>query len=284
MRSMAIKTKNKFIQIVGQLGRSDGTLIRSQKPPFKQRGDQVRQFQFLGGKDFSWEALFRQLAISGPIIRFNHAARGNHLLYKSTQAAHRGVPYLGQANSAKSLGGLIFNDNRHQGFSLGSTPRFSRFFALHIRFIHLNATRQLISARSHHGTPQVVEPFPRRLVAAQIQYLLQSQSIGPIFLAGNVPHRSKPKGKRFMRSMKNGPGSNRSLSATLLAMPKAPLCLPSKPALAFRANKSIGPTHLSHIFQAGRLCSKSFFKFSQGPGKILHNLKYYIWESLESSR
>lgn len=276
MRSAAIKSKRELIQIVGQLGRSDGTLIRSQKPSFEQGGYQVRQLEFFRGKGFPLISQFSQFAISRPVVRLDHAARRNHILYKSTQAIRRGIHYLGQANSSKFLGGFVFNGNRHQCFSFGSSPLFSRLSTAYIRFIHLHAARQLIPARSHHGPSQSMEPLPGGLVTAQAQHPLQTQSIGTIFLAGNVPHGPKPKGQRFMGPMEDCPCGDRGLSATLLTMPQPSFRLPSVLALAFWTNKTIRPTKHGQVFQAGRLRSKSFFKFCQGPGIIFHDPKHYI--------
>ena len=277
MRSATIKTKGELIQVIGQLGRPNGTLVCTQKPPFKQRSNQVRQLKFLRGKDLSTKALTRQCAISQPIIRLDHASWSNHFSYKTTQAVRRGIFDCGQTNSTKTIWCFIFNGNRHQDFPFGPTSRFSRLLTPHICFVHLHEPRKLIPVRSYHGTSQTMEPFPGRLVTTQTKYSLQSQSIRSIFLAGNMPHRSKPKSQRFMSSMKNRASCNGGLSTALLAEPQTTFCLPSLLTVTGRTYESVRPAHLSKVFPAGLFGSKSFFKLSQGSWIIFHDPKYYYW-------
>ena len=58
------------------------------------------------------------------------------------------------------------------------------FLSTYIDLICLNNARKAIAPRSHHTTPQLVQPDPRSVIAAQIKDTLQTQHVRSIFLSG----------------------------------------------------------------------------------------------------
>ena len=67
-----------------------------------------------------------------------------------------------------------------------------------------------IPAGPDHGTPQLVEPTPSCLVAAQAEHLLKPQRTPSGFLAGQVPHGLKPHSQGLLRPFKkSSPPSER---------------------------------------------------------------------------
>lgn len=85
-------------------------------------------------------------------------------------------------------------------FCLPSVRSF--LFAACVSLIGLGAGQGLVfdraaaRARSHHGTTQLVQQRPSRLVASQPQNALQSHCVDAILLAGDPPRRPKPQGQR----------------------------------------------------------------------------------------
>ena len=57
---------------------------------------------------------------------------------------------------------------------------------------NLDLAGKAVAAGPHHGPPQLVQPGPGGLVAAEAEGTLQPQGAHPVLLAGHEPHRQEP--------------------------------------------------------------------------------------------
>ena len=64
--------------------------------------------------------------------------------------------------------------------------------ATHVRFIDLNRAMEPLAVWPDQGAPQLVQPGPSRLVAAQTEYTLKTKRVGTVLLARHEPYRLKP--------------------------------------------------------------------------------------------
>ena len=99
--------------------------------------------------------------------------------------------------------------------------------AANVYIIKLHNALQLIASWPHHGSAQLVEKIPRRPVAPQAQYSLQPQGACPIFLAGDLPHRLKPKAQWQVRVHEQRAGRDRSLVITRATVVQSSRCHPN---------------------------------------------------------
>jgi len=110
--------------------------------------------------------------------------RLDYVLHEPYQGPAGGVGDAAQSDPAEpSLLDSHGNCNQSLGFRL--TAGSSGMHTTDIRFIHFNVSRQSIALRAHHRSPQLVQPGPRRLVAAEAQHALQAQRAGAGLLAGD---------------------------------------------------------------------------------------------------
>ena len=73
------------------------------------------------------------------------------------------------------------------------------------------SSTQPLPPRTYHRPPQLVQPRPGRLVAAQPENALQTQRAGPVLLRGHVPDRPEPQPQRFARVLEDRAGGHRRL-------------------------------------------------------------------------
>ena len=82
-----------------------------------------------------------------------------------------------------------------------------------IGFVGLDLAGKAVAAGPRHGPPQLVQPGPGGLVAAEAEGTLQPQGAHPVLLAGNEPHRQEPCPQRLAGPFEYRAGGYRGLPA-----------------------------------------------------------------------
>jgi hypothetical protein len=98
-----------------------------------------------------------------------------------------------KTNAPNPLFPFILDCNADQCLASSSTPSFASLFASYIGFISFDGSAQQIPTRSHHCSPQFVQPLPNCVVAAQVQNPLQLKGMNAVLLTSSMPHCSNPK-------------------------------------------------------------------------------------------
>lgn len=97
---------------------------------------------------------------------------------------------MGQADAPKPLLALrrkILHRHDDELFAFRSTPTFARALPAPIGLVDLDHAGEFLAPRPDHGPPELVQPLPGRMVAAQTQHALGAQGISSVFLAGDAP-------------------------------------------------------------------------------------------------
>ena len=238
--------------------------------PRQQLGRGVRPLttQNMGGVKI---APSRQPTVSVPSVRM-HLATWSHAGFdKGPQALRGGVGNSRQTNAPDALTLYLCRDG-HQGLILAASPAWSLSQTAHVGFIDFHLPSQAIPPRTHHRAAQLMEPTPGGQVMAQTQHPLQSQSAGPVLLAGDVPDRPKPQPQGLTGVLKNGPSRDCGLMAAGGANPALVNRRPSLMSLTTWAHKSIGPAQSKKIGATGFLGGEPLLKRQKGSRIIFSHL------------
>src|SRR5436305_9406639 len=179
---------------------------------------------------------------------------------------------------------VFLRRDHYQGLALRLPAAHSLLQTAQISFVHFHPPRQSITARSYHRSPELVQPRPRRFVAAQPQHPLQPQSTGTVFLAGQPIHGPEPVHQRLARVLENRARGHRRLVTTRLALHQPRPHRPEVPACAARAAKAFRPSQPEQVVPARLLGIKPSLEFAQIPWIVLHTAPYYILGLPESSK
>src|SRR5262249_50982094 len=93
----------------------------------------------------------------------------------------------------------------------------------------------------NHRSPQLVQPRPSCLIAAQAKHSLQTQSASPVLLARHPPHRAEPLHHRLLGVLQNFPPGAQGLWSPILPFPGP---RPKPPPLPAPPNETATPYHL----------------------------------------
>ena len=137
----------------------------------------------------------RQARIAAPTVSVDGRSGHRDSLNEGDQTVRRYVSDAVQADAAHATTAFLCRHDDN-GLVLGLTPGLSLFRAADVSLIDLDLTGEAIAARADHGTAQLVQPSPRRLVAAQAEHPLQAQRADAVLLAGDEPHGEKPHPQR----------------------------------------------------------------------------------------
>ena len=224
-----------------------------------------------------------QRVVAGPAVRVHEAVRCDGVLNKRRQAGPGGVGDAAQPNTAQASA-LDLHRSGYQrlGLRLPATP--ARVDTAHIGFVHLDPPAEAIAARTHHGATELVEPRPRRLVAAQAQRPLQPQGAHPGLLVRDPPHRPKPRGQRRPRVLKDRAGGHRGLVGTGRALPPPAPHGPRLRRATAWAPKPVRPPELLQVRTTGLFRRESPLELPEIPRVILHEAVRYMLGSPESSK
>ena len=164
--------------------------------------------------------------------------------------------------------GLRGNDP--QGLAGRTAPPFAGSFSTDEGFVHCDRAGPAVSARTNPGPPQLVQPVPSGVLAAQPQAALHSQSAGSVFLVSDMPPSLKPKSQGFVRVREQRARSDRKVPLTPLATENPALHFPELSASALGTGQSLRPAQLDEIFTAGVLRVKLITKRQQIFGIVRH--------------
>jgi len=262
----SVEPKRKFVEIVVQMLMADSPLMRSQQPPFQQRGDSVTRGQQTVPHIRAFAHQFMrvsealQLTVSNPSISSDHRSWVRRFLHGSFQTGGRGVRNTAKPDSSDAIVIHLYR-NHYQCLSGGTPSTLAAFFSTDIGLIHLDDSDQPIPSGNDHGAPQCVQPCPRRPITTQSQNTLDSQGTRAIFLSGDPPNRSKPHRQRFVRPMENRSGHHRDLIITLRTLQqhrayRSCLWMPTS-----RTTKSFRPAQLTEIIPTGFFRRESRLQF-----------------------
>ena len=166
------------------------SLMRPQQPPLQKRSHALhtghqfvrRVVALADDRDLVSVALLGDVVIALPSVRVNHRPRGDRFFNEWVQTLARGVGHPSQPDSADPPPVLLGRgDNDRLLFGLPAADAF--FLATGVGFIRLHTAVEPIPAGPDHRTPQLVEPTPSCLVAAQAEHLLKPQRTPSGFLA-----------------------------------------------------------------------------------------------------
>ena len=159
----------------------------------------------------------------------------------------------------------LFSRHRDDGLPLDLAASLAFFRAAHIGFVGLDLADKAVAAGPHHGPPQLVQPGPGGLVAAEAEGALQPQGAHPVLLAGHEPHRQEPCPQRLAGPFENRAGGHRGLPATCPAPQPAtghfPRLADNSTVWAAKAPR---PAEPADIGAAGNLTPKPLVQLPEG--------------------
>ena len=168
------------------------------------------------------------------------------------------------------MGTLDLCRDHDQALSRSTTPSLTRFRAAHIGLIHFQRVRKAISSRPDHGPPELVEPSPGRVIAAQTENLLEAQRADARFLTGHPPHRPEPDGQWFASTLEYGTRRHGDVVAARSTDQQSTNGLPYLATLATRARNSLRPTQLQKILTASTFGREPRLEFTECLRVVFH--------------
>ena len=126
----------------------------------------------------------RQPGVASPAVGVNFRPRLHGFLQEGQQALGGDVLDAPKAD-APDAAPALFSRHRDDGLTLDLTAPLAFFRAAHIGFVGLDLAGKVVAAGPHHGPPQLVQPGPGGLVAAEAEGTLQPQGAHPVLLAGH---------------------------------------------------------------------------------------------------
>lgn len=86
---------------------------------------------------------------------------------------------------------MNLHGNRYNRHLFGFTAPNTRLFSANIGFIDLDLSAEAIAIWAHHRVSHLMQPSPRRLIAAEPNYPLKAECITTVLLASLPIHGSK---------------------------------------------------------------------------------------------
>jgi len=142
---------------------------------------------------------------------------------------------------------------------------------------------QPVPAGPDHRPPQLVQPAPCRLVAAQSQHPLDAQRTDAVLLAGHIPDRPEPQRQRQAAALEDRAGRHRRLMPTAGTQPQPPAGRPRLAAAAAGTDKAVGPAKREQILSTRLLAGEAFLQFHQRARILFHEPERYRLGQVESS-
>ena len=227
---------------------------------------------FRRGSDFlnTLIPVFGDLIVATPAIRLNNRSRFSNFEDKRYQirSSHTCHPFHPNPPEAFRRVNLHRNCNNCLRLRISSSP--SLFFPADIAFIDLDNTAQAFTAWPHHCASQLVQPSPRRLIAAEAEDTLKPQRTGAVLLTRYIPHGAEPSDQGQTGVLKNCSGSNGDLPSTSGTQPESSGRRPSLSRAALGTNESLRPPQGSQIVLASSLVREAPLQLCQCPWVIFH--------------
>src|SRR5665647_2156490 len=180
-------------------------LKSAEQPALEQRGDVMNPWHdFVSlfvpaaeGRNAMFVACDRKTRIALPSVGVNCCTRFHGFSNEVEQAFGGNILDAFQSDAPYSATVFLRRDY-DDGLFLDLASPLAFFRATNVGFIDFNLAGQSITSRSYHGPTQLVQPRPSRFVAAQAKCPLQPKGAHAILLAGDEPHREKPRTQRFV--------------------------------------------------------------------------------------
>ena len=139
-----------------------------------------------------------------------------------------------------------------------------------VRFVAAERLRardtQPVTTRSHHGTPQFVQPCPGAQVAAQAQNALQPRALAPCFCAVTHQKARNHKTSGFRVSWKIVPAVSDTWYPQPAQTSRLRLVIQLEVPRQRGQTKPSGPTQLKQVFSTRSFSPKSGLQFGQRAG------------------
>jgi len=116
--------------------------------------------------------------------------------------------------------------NRHDRLAASATATRAGATGANVALVDLNGAAEQLASGEHHRAAQLVQPRPRRLIAAQPQDALQAQRRYALLLVDDIPDRREPAHKRCARTRKDRARGDRGFRTTGRAAPQTVTHLP----------------------------------------------------------
>jgi len=266
--SAAIESERKLVKVIVEMLMTHSPVKRPHQPSLEKRNDVVHTRQQLIWSFFlSLEkrklvdvAFPFQRRIAQPRVRMYGAAWFNAFLDERDQTVRRGIWYSLHANPTDAFP-ILLSRNDYQDLPFRLTAANATFRSAEICLVNLNSTGKSVPPRSYHCSPQLMQPGPGSLVAAQSKNALESEGIAPRFLVRHEPHSLKPSAKGFPRLLEDRSGSRRRLVLARCAAQQASGTCPGTIPATGRAMKTIWPPNAPQIVSTRFLGSKPTVKF-----------------------
>ena len=248
--SAAVEAEGELVQIVIELGGADSPMVNPQPPPIKETCHPMNS----GHDDVGWVAAggnglrlvvkadARKCVVGSPAIGSDRRSRAHRRLDEGHEALAGDVLDTRHADTAGAAP-ADFGGNRDNRFLFCFPPRNANFPAAQVGFIDFDLAIQKVSARSNHGSAQLVELCPSRLKTAQAENSLHPQRTETMLLVRHIPHRLKPKPQRLPRSLEDRPRGGRGLTLASRTSQLAPGRHPRHGLPAGRTPETLRPTH-----------------------------------------
>jgi len=112
-----------------------------------------------------------QPSVTLPPIGPNPASRFGHCQQSRFQSSARGILNLFESDAANALLGGLCGD-QDQRFAFSASPALSGPHATNESLINFDFTLQTISSWPNHGTPELMQPRPSRIITTKSQNAL----------------------------------------------------------------------------------------------------------------
>src|SRR5690606_23917617 len=166
--------------------------------------------------------------------------RLDRLLHEGNQTGRRGVAHAAHAQASHTDAFLLYG-HCNQRFAFGLTAGNAFFRAAPIGLVDLHHAAEPLASRPHHRPPQLVQPSPSRLIAAEAEHALQPERARSVLLRSDVPHRAEPQPQRLTRVLEDRAGGHRRLPTAKGALEPNLAHGPGTLMPAARTAKSVGP-------------------------------------------
>lgn len=269
----SVKPEGEFFKIGWEMLPGNPSVMNSKKPSFQQRSDTVhpRQQSFrrllaLPGQYRGTVSVAKHLkAIVAPSPISQHFRSGfYHSLNELFQALCIVARDILESYATGSRSSYFYSCHDHGLGSLGAKTTAASLTAPDNDLIDFHLPGQKFAFWPYHGTTQLVEAVPSRLVAAQSKNSLQSQGADPSLLACDPPDRPEPESKRKVTALKNSACRDGDVHPASPTVPEATACFPSLAVGAARASEPRRPPNVGEIVFARLFGSEPMFEFEQG--------------------
>src|SRR3990172_694201 len=248
--------------------RLDAALVSADQPSLEEGGDEAdARHDFVsrvGAATDHGDLMLvpgrRHSGITFPSMGVNRRPGFYGTLDEGKEAVRRDIPDALKADSAKPTA-VLLGCHRDDRLVLGVPASLALFRAANIGFVNLDGTEKQMPTRPDHRTAQLVQPRPRRLIAAKPQFPLEPERTDPVLLAGDEPHRQKPHPQWLAGAFEDRPGRQRCLLAAGPA-PQPPSrhhpWFPRHPAM--RAGEPCRPSQTTDVVLAGFVVAEPLVK------------------------